>query len=653
MKACFLAGTALAAALLTTPAFAEPAKFADVFQDHAVVQRHMETRVWGTARPGDTLTVRLGAVKASTKAGADGSWRLTLPPQAEGGPFDLSVSNAAEETTTLKDVAIGDVFLCAGQSNMAFPLSASINGKAEGAKPVDPTIRLLNIEKTGAIRPASGLPVTARWTYSGPDTAPGFSAVCLLTARELRQDTPVTIGLISAAVGGSPIEDWMSRDALKATRIGLSNVALHDAYAASVDEGRKEFGDRTEAWWAGRKTAEEPTWREAGYDDSGWQKLTLTKRWQEADQVELKGFNGTIWLRQHITLTAAQAASAGQLRLGILNDLDATFVNGVRVGAEDGDAERVYPVAKGLLRAGDNVIAIRLNGTYGNGGVKGPPNSRALLIGNDSLPLSDQWLYRIAAPATLSGTPPRAPWAAGRGYTNLYNGMIAPLLPYGLKGVMWYQGEQNASAYNDYRLLLPALLADWRRSFKSDLPFYIVQLPNWRSRTDVPAESNWAGLREAQRATVKADKKAYLATTIDLGDVNDVHPVNKRDVASRMGLLIRKYSYGKDLIANAPDIEGVTREGDDLVLQFDAYGSRLVTYSADQAIGFELCDSQKTCRYVAGRVAADTVRLSVPAGLTPTLLRYAWADTPVVNLYSANGLPVTPFQWDLKSSPAK
>ncbi|WP_297508545.1 sialate O-acetylesterase [uncultured Caulobacter sp.] len=646
-KLSLMLGAGLAIAL-SAQARAEPL-LAPVFQDHAVVQRDGPIPVWGKAAPGAKVGIRLNGVEAQAVAGADGRWRANLPAIPAGGPYELQVT-AGAETQTVRDVLVGDVLLCSGQSNMAFPLRSMLSPGKDLSRAADPGVRLLSVEKTGALKPASALPASARWTIADPSTVPEFSAVCLLAGRQLRETLKTPIGLINASVGGSPIEDWLSAEALGATGQKAKDLAMYAAYAKDPALGQAALRDMIEPWWKTRKTLETAAWRQPAFDDADWGQITLDGRWQGAGDAALRDFDGTIWLRRRITLTAEQAQGEATLLLGRLTDMDATFVNGVWVGSDEGDRERRYRVPRGVLKAGDNLIALRVTGSYGAGGWKGGKDAKLTTAAGD-VSIAGPWRYKIAAPLADTGAPPRAPWEPGRGVTNLFNGMIAPLQPYGLKAVLWYQGEQNASKAADYAGTLPALLESWRAGFQRPLPFVVVQLPNWHARSDKPMNSAWAELREAQRKTVLNDGNAALAVTIDLGEINDVHPVNKRDVATRVADQTLRLAYGRPVAAASPAPIKVERRGDTVAVTFDAAEDGLVVYSANTPASFELCDAARRCRFADARVDKSEVLLAVPQGFSPSFVRYAWADSPIINLYNRRNLPATPFEEPI--APAK
>jgi len=282
--------------------------------------------------------------------------------------------------------------------------------------------------------------------------------------------------------------------------------------------------------------------------------------------------------------------------------------------------------------------------TWDAGGMLGPADR--LAIGFDDgtkVSLAGNWRYQMV-PLSV-GRPPRAPWEPIAGLTTLYNGMIAPLGPYGLRGVVWYQGESNTDAAARYQALLAGLMSSWRGQFGADLPFLVVQLPGFGPVPTSPVESGWAELRDAQRRAVAGDAHAGLAVTIDLGERDDIHPINKRDVGSRLVRAARRVVYGEAITPSGPVPLAARREPGRIVVTFGDVEGKLVTYSASQAIGFELCGAEKaSCRFAGGTVEADRVVLALGGAETPTRVRFCWGASPLCNLADRSGLPVGPFE---------
>ena len=630
----------LAATALTASAQAAPI-LAPVFTDHAVLQRGQPIRVWGGAKPGAVVSLSLGEAQASATADAQGRWSTTFPAREPGAALTLT-AKADGDSQIISDLLVGDVWLCSGQSNMEYPLRRALGGEVEAANAADPNIRLLQTGRTSLPEPTGVLPKNAVWRLASPESANNFSAACFFMGREIKKSTGAPIGLIDATWGGSVIQDWISREGLQALGDYDEGLAVLADYARSPEIGMARWGAMLDRW-AAKAEPQAIAWSRPDFDDSGWQSMPAEQFWEINPGLET--FDGTIWLRATITLTEKQARQGAILSLGPIDDLDTTFVNGREVGSQQGwDRPRDYRVAPGVLKTGANAIAIRVIDTSGGGGAWGPAVQKGLKLDDGAfVPLGATWRYKVSASIAQSGLPPTAPWVGASGLSTLRNGMIAPLIPFGLKGFAWYQGEANVAEPAAYARLLPALVADWRRWFEApDAPFLVVQLADFGPRQSQPAESGWAGVRDVQRRVAAADPKVGLASAVDIGDIYDIHPANKQQVGHRLALQARKLAYGETgLIAAGPAPLSATRTAGAVVVRLD---QAAVVQADVRPVGFELCDAGGACRFADAALAGDQVILAVPAGFAPVKVRYAWADSPVLNLYGATGLPATPFE---------
>ena len=622
---------------LAGPASAQ-ALLAPVFSDHAVLQRGQPIRVWGQAPAHTAVEVDLSGQTASATADAQGRWSAALPAREPGAPLTLSVK-AGQQTQTLTDLLVGDVWLCSGQSNMEMPLQRILNGDYEVAAASDPNIRLLQTGRTSLPAPTSALPKEAVWQVSTPQSAGNFAAACFFMGRDIKKTTGVPVGLIDATWGGSPIQDWISREGLTALKTYDEGLSVLADYAKSRELGMARWSGMLDRW-AERNEPHAKAWSRADFDDRSWATLPAENFWEGAPG--LATFDGTIWLRAEVTLTAAQAAQGAVLALGPIDDIDTTFVNGKAVGSQEGwNAPRDYRLDKGVLKAGRNVIAIRAIDAGGGGGAWGPAAQKGFKLDDGSfVPMGASWRYKVSTQLSATGLPPHAPWLGASGLTTLHNGMIAPLIPYGLKGIAWYQGEANVTQAPEYARLMPALVADWRREFEgTDLPFLMVQLASFGPYQSAPTESGWAALRDVQRRATAADPKVGMASAVDLGDIYDIHPTNKQQVGARLALLARKLAYGETALnAAGPAPLSARRDGEAVVVTFD---QPLVVFGAARPTGFELCDVA-ACRFVDATVEGASVRIAAPAASLK--VRFAWAESPILNLYGANRLPATPFE---------
>ncbi len=618
--------------------------FAKIFGDHSVLQRDQPIRIWGIASPNAALTISVNGKTASATVGADGKWQASLPALAAGGPYTLTVSDG-QAMTTLNDILIGDVYLCSGQSNMEFPTRLSTGAWGEIAASANPNLRFVNIDKDSSAAPRDDLKTTPSWKIAGPETTGEASAVCYYMSKSLQSEHKVPVGFISSDWGGTTIESWISPPALRtlpAYTAGVDAVAL---YGAAPEKAQAAHAKEQEAWWdAHDKSAKaQRAWIAPTFNDSSWSHLKATSGWKDGDAADLKTFDGVVWLRTRVTLTADQAAKANELTLGPVDTFDTTWINGQWVGSGGINwVWRDYQVPAGVFKAGENVIVLRV---LGSGGLTGKPDMRFVKTSDgQAIPLSTNWTYKTGMAAKGLNIP-SAPWEVPTSVTTLYNGMIAPLAPYTVKAAAWYQGESNTGRASEYRTLLPTLMADWRKSFSApDLPMLIVQLSSYGSVSTAPGVSQWAELREAQRLTVDADPHAALIVSHDFGDRSDIHPTQKNIIGLRAARAVDHLAFGQTVTPTGPEATSVVRSGTDLVVGFRYADSGLKTYSSDTAIGFEACDAKDICRYVTA--VTDGQRIVLKGANTPETVkvRYAWSDAPFTNLYSGDDQPAVPFE---------
>ena len=626
--------------------------FGGLFQDHGVLQRDRPIVVWGRAASGEGVSVSLGAATATTRADPSGQWSVQLPPVGAGGPFVLSAQGSAGVQQAVRDVLVGDVFLCSGQSNMELPVRRAGDTDSEIRDSRNDTIRMLSVEHASSLTVQTEFAGPMSWQSAAPETVPAWSAACFFFARELQKTIHVPIGLVNASWGGSNIRPWMSAAALHANGGYESALGLLALYGKDPAAAQSQLGGEWETWWRGKsgeRVGEEP-WSVGGRAASGgvpaWQTTPAELGdWRYWGVPELREFTGLVWFRTHLTLSAAQAKAANRIDLGAINQVDETWINGHVIGNTFGyNADRSYNITPGVLHAGDNLLVINALSNYGSGGLLQGGARRALqLADGKSIPLDGPWQYRIA-PSSY-GYPPRAPWEPVGGLSTLYNAMIAPLGRYSFRGALWYQGESNTEEAGSYQALLTGLMADWRQQFGAQLPFLVVQLPNYGRLSSQPEESGWAELREAQRAAVAKDPHAGLAVTIDIGDPHNLHPTNKQDVGRRLARAARHVIYGESIAPSGPIALRATRENGDVVVSFSDVDRTLVAYGHESPIGFELCgDAPRSCRFADARIEGAKVALQSSGDVPVTRVRYCWADSPVCTLFDASRLPAGPFE---------
>lgn len=625
-----------------------------LFQDHAVLQRDQPIRVWGRAAPETPVTVTFATQKVSAQSDARGRWQATLRPVKAGGPYQMTVQ-AGQAMQTVDDLQTGDVWLCSGQSNMELPVWRALNADGEIAAATHPTIRLFTVPKHAAVSLQENFHDTVAWAPATPETVRDFSAACYFFARELQKTVDVPMGLIQAAWGGSRIEAWSSAEALRAQGgmdppLDLLALSTRDAAAAT-----REWGTHWTHWWTSRPGArpDDAPWQ-PGADGSWREAPAALGAWERWGVPALADYNGMVWYRSQVTLTATQAAQAAVLELGPVDETDMTWVNGVGVGSQYAPGQpRSYPLPRGLLKAGANHIVINVLDTWAEGGLAGPASAHALRFDDGTrVELDARWQFLVSPGPD---TPPLAPWHAATGLSTLYNGMIAPLGNVGLRGMLWYQGESNTADGRAYAARLRTLREDWRRQFGAHTPLLIVQLAGYGQPPVTPVESGWAEVREAQRRVAAEDPKSGLAVAIDIGDAYDIHPPNKQELGRRLAQLARQVVLGEaGARPSGPTARGATRTSSEVRVHFDDVKDALVTTGAQRPIGFELCAADGSpCTYADADLDGHDVVLRSPAAQTSARVRYCWADGPVCTLRDSSGAPAGPFELPVDEDAAR
>jgi sialate O-acetylesterase len=621
-----------------------------LFSDHAILQRGVKVPVWGWAMPGDKVTVRFAGKTERTVAQDDGRWMVHFSSlKASSEPRELSVTNStSHESTSIKDVLVGDVWLCSGQSNMEMGIGAC-NASNDIAQANFPQIRLVTVPHRIAFEPQSTF--ACRWLPCTPDnvmqgTWAGFSAVGFFFGRQLHQELKVPIGLINSSWGGTVAEAWTSYGGLTLLPDMAERLAQFDAAKVTTPESLPQ---RFEMWYGRNDPGTALGWFRGDFDMSAWKEVKMPQPWE---QVGLPDFDGIAWFRREFKLPPAWEGKDLTLSLGQVDDMDTTWVNGVKVGQMNRvDLQRVYEVPSSLVRTGLNTIAIRVLDTGGLGGLIGKPDQ--LHIGPtgappaDTLSLAGDWRLRDSIALTKL---PAAPMALDTNNPNvttvLFNGMIAPLLRFAIKGTIWYQGESNAGRAAQYRRLLPALILDWRRQFTvGDFPFYIVQLAAYQAVHPEPRDDEWAELREAQAMTAKVMPHSGLAVAVDIGDAKDIHPKNKQEVGRRLALCALAETYGKKVEYSGPWCKAMKITGAAIHLAFDHMGGGLVA-KGGKLTGFTIAGEDAKFVRADAVIQGSEVVVYSPDVPKPVAVRYAWDINPECNLYNKAGLPAVPFRTD-------
>jgi sialate O-acetylesterase len=627
--------------------------------DGMVLQRDARVVLWGWANPSERVKIAFNGVRVSTTANSRGGWSTTIGPFPAGGPYDMTVKG--KNSLELHDILIGDVWLASGQSNMEFPLKPSGNWKTsvnnaerEIAGANFPMMRLYRVHQKIGFHPVNDAEADV-WTAVTPQSVGDFSAVAYLFGRELHQRYCVPIGLIETSWGGTPAEAWMSEAGLKTfpefdesiRHVNRANekttVADRDAYVKQKTLWDSKHGTEDRGQLNGRAVWADPT-----LDVTGWQKVVEP---QSKPVAALKGFDGPVWFRREVTIPAEQAGKDLQVHLVTVGKTDVTYFNGERIGSTEGwDEPRDYFVPGKWVKSGRNVITVRITGEGGYIGMfdSNNPDKLNVEVGGITIPLAGTWYYQ-SGPDLADLPPSPALWSLvdnPNTPTVLFNGMINPLAPFRIRGVIWYQGEANADRPVQYRTLFPALIKDWRKHWGYEVPFLFVQLAGFGHNKAEPAEYPWAELREAQSMTL-ALPATGMATAIDIGDEDDIHPRNKQDVAHRLALAAAKVVYGENVVSSGPTFASIQIEGDCARIKFGNLGSGLqIRDKYGYARGFEIAGADGRFLWARAQQDGQDVVVSNQAVRQPMAVRYDWSNTPDGNVLNKDGLPAIPFRTD-------
>ncbi len=637
---------ALLGAALCTGAFGQ-VHVARVFSDHAVLQQNASVPIWGWAKPGEQVRVRTpwNADGAEGVADRHGRWEVRFDtPAADGQSFSITI--AGSSTVTLRNLVLGEVWLVSGQSNMEWPLRES-EGGADAAKAADlPLIRLFNVDNRLSPRPRRDVESTHAWRVCTPATAPEFSAVAFHFAREITGKLGVPVGIIQSDWGGTPAQAWTSPDALAAFPEFAEDLRLVDAMDPDPNVRAAKIGAMSGSWWDRLDThraAPGPTWATLDFDDHGWD----TTRVPALFAGDLASHDGVVYYRAEFEWAGPNAAAS--VSLGPIDDRDDVYLNGVHLGGirEDGrwNTPRTYSVPAGVLRPGRNVLGIRVLDTAGPGGFHGTPDQMHLTAGDTRVPLAGDW--RVRKGPAISDLPPIGQPATLSPSTGsvLSNAMIHPLVPYALRGVLWYQGESNRNDPSLYARLFPAMIEDWRARWKDpSLPFYFVQIAPYEYADD---RGRTSLLREAQAAAL-ALPHTGMAVTLDVGNPRDIHPSQKREVGERLSRLALAETYARPgVVAHAPRYVGAKFADGAAVARFDLGKSAGLALADVPPGDFTLAGQDRVFYHAKAEVVAPgELRVTSPRVPSPVALRYAFAASPHGALRSAEGLPVAPFRSD-------
>jgi sialate O-acetylesterase len=635
-----LGGATAQSAPSTTAPTPKPLPFVSpIFGDNMVLQRGKANTIWGWSEPGDHIQVQIGEQTASAVAGADRRWQVKIQPPGAGGPYTIKITG--HQSIELNNVLVGDVWLCGGQSNMGLPLRFTSNGEDETKAANYPEIRFFSVAGHPAYHHTDI--VDGKWTIVTPESAGWDSAVAYYFARKVQQEIHVPIGIVVDAVGGTPAETWTSADALR---------PLHDFDVPLAElerltaEGAPEYGNYIMHWYDRYDIGAKGNWAALDLDDSAWKQVQIPGGFAELGVPETPAL---AWFRKEIVLPDPLPTGRTMLFLGSVERMDTVYVNGKFVGGSAWvENPRVYFIPESLLKPGRNVVAIRVLKAKPAGGFLGKPEELHLMLGDKSIvPLAGVWKGKLS----VDGRPPQPLPIA---YENwpvmpdvLYEGMLAPIAPFSITGALWYQGEQNSDRGYQYRKVLPAMIADWRKLFaQGDFPFYIVSLPAFKPRSTTPVDGDqWAETRESQAIAASSVPNSCLAVTIDTGDADNIHSKEKLPVGERLARCALAKYYGKQVVYSGPTLESVERLPDSIRLHFAHIDGGLLV-KGEKLAEFTIAGDDRKWYWADARIDGDTVVVSSPSAPNPKEVRYAWQSNPAATLFNGAGLPAAPFRTD-------
>ncbi len=636
--------------MLSTAAFAD-IRLPAIIGDNMVLQQGKQVSIWGWAEPGEEVMVSVSWLNMqwTVKTGQDGKWMFKVSSPKVGGPYEMTITG--KNTITIKNILVGEVWVCSGQSNMEFSVMGGNNAEQEIKAADYPNIRLFTVTKKVADRPQEDC--VGNWASCTPQTVPYFSAVGYFFGRELHEKLDIPIGLIHTSWGGTPAESWTSAGVLKQLEDYSEVIEKMDLLKKDPAPAEEVYQKQMNEWHKKISLADQSgkACIDPDFDDSSWKQMDLPKLW---DTTELGSFDGLVWFRKQIDVPQSWQGKELVIQLGPIDDMDTTWFNGERIGGYERAGQyttnRKYTVPANLVKEGANVITVKVLDTGGGGGIYGNPDQlwvKASGSDDASVSLAGAWKYIKSFDLASIPAMPQAPIRADNpsAPTSLYNGMIAPLLPYGIAGAIWYQGESNAGRAYQYRTLFPAMITNWRQDWlQGDFPFLFVQLANFMAIDPEPVECAWAELREAQTMTLSLPNTG-MAVIIDIGEANNIHPKNKQDVGKRLSLWALAKTYGKDIVYSGPLYKSMKVEDNKAILQFDHVGGGLVAKDGDLK-GFAVAGEDRKFVWADAKIEGDTIVVSSEKVAKPVAVRYAWANNPICNLYNKEGLPASPFRTD-------
>lgn len=608
---------------------------ASIFSDNMVLQRHTKIPIWGLASSQEKITVLLHNQQKLTTADQSGKWIVYLDSEDAGGPFVLTIKG--KNILQINNVSIGDVWICSGQSNMEWTVGQSEDANEEIATANYPIIRHIKIPKDINSLPKSKF-ATTPWEICSTKTVENFTAVGYYYAKELNKQLQVPIGLINASWGGTNIETWISKEGFEADAEfnemiqAMPKINIDSLLQLKIESTKLQIETIQNA---SINTKNATSFSQFNFDDSNWPELQQPGAWETQ---QLGNFDGTVWLRKHFNLKTVNGPIT--IEIPAIDDNDVTFVNGIKIGETNGwDKKRVYQIPISILKIGQNSIAIQVVDNGGGGGIHGPENDLKLVQNKTIIPLNGKWKFQVESIKHNLNE---------NDFPSLcYNAMIQPLVPFAFKGVIWYQGESNASRAFQYRKTFPLLIQDWRKKWQSDFPFYFVQLASFGTLGNSNEGCEWAELREAQSQTLSLDNTGMVVTT-DIGNPTDIHPRNKKTVGKRLSAIALHNLYQKNLICNGPTFHSFQILKNEIVITFDSIGEGLTSSNESGVVnGFEVAGENQVFYTAKANIKENKIIVNCPDVSNPIAVRFGWnGDASHCNLFNKEGFPAIPFRTD-------
>jgi sialate O-acetylesterase len=628
--------------IISTSSFCQ-VKLPKLISDGMVLQRNTKVKIWGWASVGERIVINFIDSMYYTTADKNGQWEVSLPELNAGGPYTMQIE--ATNTITINDILVGDVWVCSGQSNMGLSLGTLANVYPDEIKNsenkfirqffVPVNFNFNNREKDFKF---------GRWQNADPKSVRNFTAAGYFFAKKIYETYKIPIGLINASLGGSSAEAWISEDAIKSFPKYYEEV-LRFKDPSLLGKINKQDDERVKNWYILIRQTDEGLkdpqniWSDPKVNTSDWETIDVPGYWTET---KLGYMNGVVWYRKEINVSSAITGKTAVLHLGRIFDVDSVFINGKFVGTTGSQyAPRIYKIPAGILKEGENTIVVRDISNIRHGGFV-PGKQYNIIVDNDTINLEGKWKYKIGTVAE----PLEDRLFTGKIPTGLFNSMIAPLLNYKIKGVVWYQGESNTSRAFEHYDLFKLLISDWRYNWQEgDFPFLYVQLPNFVEVNEEKTKFDWAYFRESQLKALSIPNTG-MAVTIDIGEYNDIHPVNKKDVGYRLALAARKVAYGeKQIVYSGPIYKLMKVKGNKVVLTFTNIGSGLIAKNGSYLKCFEVCGIDNKYFPAKAKIENGDIVIWCNEVTKPVAVRYAWADNPEgANLYNKEGLPASPFR---------